>query len=221
MWKRKEEVSTIPDPQSGQSSSAASGVEPDNNPTELVNRSMPIAVMRINSTLYKLVDFKKGKRTTHHDPSNPDLNSSITLNMSSKKELINSNDSINLCFIKPEINIELPPLFPVSATEAIKVSEKDEGNAHSARDQGRNYISNKTIMKNEDNQRCVCCDKEADAVLLPCCHGGICFECGNNLAKRNAICHFCRHVFALTTLFVLEFLASAQDRAARKHERFS
>lgn len=61
--------------------------------------------------------------------------------------------------------------------------------------------SRKTIKKAEikssmeDPQRCViCCAQEADAVILPCCHGGLCFECGKRLGSQNAVCHFCRKV---------------------------
>ena len=40
----------------------------------------------------------------------------------------------------------------------------------------------------------VCVDKEADGVIMPCGHGGICFRCGLILARKvgEKICPICR-----------------------------
>jgi len=44
-----------------------------------------------------------------------------------------------------------------------------------------------------DQGKCVICfDSEADAVCLPCGHGGICFVCAQELVKVKRECHFCR-----------------------------
>jgi hypothetical protein len=47
------------------------------------------------------------------------------------------------------------------------------------------------------NHECmICLAKSADAVILQCGHGGICFECGLTIchSKVNPRCHLCRKV---------------------------
>lgn len=45
-----------------------------------------------------------------------------------------------------------------------------------------------------ESQLCViCCDRVPDAVLLPCGHGGLCFQCGRKLCKQGC-CYLCRQV---------------------------
>jgi hypothetical protein len=39
---------------------------------------------------------------------------------------------------------------------------------------------------------CLRDDVSADAVLLPCGHGGICLDCATNLWKRRSLCPLCR-----------------------------
>lgn len=38
----------------------------------------------------------------------------------------------------------------------------------------------------------VCLDAEANAVLMDCGHGAICFDCGLTLLKTTCECHLCR-----------------------------
>jgi len=48
-------------------------------------------------------------------------------------------------------------------------------------------------IESGDHGKCVICfDSEADAVYLPCGHGGICFVCAQELVKVKKECHFCR-----------------------------
>ncbi len=48
----------------------------------------------------------------------------------------------------------------------------------------------------------ICCSRLADAVLLPCNHGGVCFDCGSRMAQQKATCHFCRQVPSLYAITV-------------------
>ena len=49
--------------------------------------------------------------------------------------------------------------------------------------------------KQDKSQICIICyDKISNSVLLPCCHGGLCYECAIQLSKQKAVCHFCRKV---------------------------
>jgi len=49
-----------------------------------------------------------------------------------------------------------------------------------------------TNGKIEDQLCVICYVKRTDAVLIPCCHGGICYECAKRIAEQKAVCHFCR-----------------------------
>ncbi len=52
-------------------------------------------------------------------------------------------------------------------------------------------------------QSCViCCDKPADAVLLPCGHGGLCFDCGKKLGRQCGDCYLCRKVLIFVILLI-------------------
>lgn len=41
----------------------------------------------------------------------------------------------------------------------------------------------------------VCFNAKSDSVVLPCCHGGICFSCAERISKQGAKCAYCRQVF--------------------------
>eukprot|EP01015_Nassula_variabilis_P027453 TRINITY_DN5629_c0_g1_i1.p1 TRINITY_DN5629_c0_g1~~TRINITY_DN5629_c0_g1_i1.p1 ORF type:complete len:113 (-),score=33.88 TRINITY_DN5629_c0_g1_i1:10-348(-) len=42
----------------------------------------------------------------------------------------------------------------------------------------------------------VCYDSEPNAVLLNCGHGGICFECAQEVCMKRNECHLCRNPIA-------------------------
>ena len=43
-----------------------------------------------------------------------------------------------------------------------------------------------------DKKCSICCEHEANAVLMDCGHGGICINCANALLRHGAACHMCR-----------------------------
>ena len=48
---------------------------------------------------------------------------------------------------------------------------------------------------------CICFSNLANAVLMNCGHGGICYECGKSILQSNScLCHLCREPL----LFVLQ-----------------
>ncbi|CAD8103696.1 unnamed protein product [Paramecium sonneborni] len=44
------------------------------------------------------------------------------------------------------------------------------------------------------NQCIICCEKQANAVLMKCGHGGICFECAYANAQKSKECFLCRQI---------------------------
>lgn len=49
--------------------------------------------------------------------------------------------------------------------------------------------------KAEEEEICHICFAEIpDSVLMPCCHGGICYKCAIDLWKTSDECHLCRGV---------------------------
>ncbi len=87
----------------------------------------------------------------------------------------------------------------IPATERVKEEaksgEEDEKGVRSARE----VISKRDIQldvsgKVEDQACVICCARKTNAVLMPCCHGGLCYDCAIKISKRKAICHFCRKV---------------------------
>ncbi|OMJ67913.1 hypothetical protein SteCoe_34808 [Stentor coeruleus] len=47
----------------------------------------------------------------------------------------------------------------------------------------------------ENGKTCsICCEKEADAIIMNCGHGGICFDCSCEIVKKTKKCHICRTV---------------------------
>jgi len=48
-------------------------------------------------------------------------------------------------------------------------------------------------VENNENGKCVICfDGNQDAVYLPCGHGGVCYECAQEMIKTKGDCHLCR-----------------------------
>lgn len=45
----------------------------------------------------------------------------------------------------------------------------------------------------------VCFNKEADAIVMPCGHGGICSDCGTDVLMKAGTCCFCRKVCEVDT----------------------
>ena len=38
----------------------------------------------------------------------------------------------------------------------------------------------------------MCCEKECNAVIMECGHGGICYDCSLQMWKSQGVCHMCR-----------------------------
>ena len=83
-----------------------------------------------------------------------------------------------------------------AATEREKEAEgkQNDAGARSARSDVINKaeIRTDTNGKIEDQVCVICCVRKTNAVFMPCCHGGLCFECAIKISKQKAICHFCR-----------------------------
>ncbi len=56
----------------------------------------------------------------------------------------------------------------------------------------------------EDKEKsgcCICYENMANAVIMTCGHGGICYECGKSILESNvSLCHLCREPL----MFILE-----------------
>jgi hypothetical protein len=85
----------------------------------------------------------------------------------------------------------------VAHTEPTRPQEQQKG-IHSDREGERKMkradIKIEARAQTGDTSCLVCCSEVADAVLLPCCHGGVCFSCAKKLGKPAPHCPFCRRV---------------------------
>ena len=53
----------------------------------------------------------------------------------------------------------------------------------------------------DKNSCCICFDNLANAVIMNCGHGGICYDCGKSILESNLrVCHLCREPL----LFILQ-----------------
>lgn len=92
----------------------------------------------------------------------------------------------------PELRIKEVETRPHFATECISDIKRNEKPMCSVNDWDKDCA----IPWQNSEQTCViCCEKAADVVLLPCNHGGLCYECANTIADKNPVCHFCRKKF--------------------------
>ena len=69
-------------------------------------------------------------------------------------------------------------------------------------DRDENIINRKDIKFESksniaENVCIMCCSNGPDAVLMPCSHGGICYECCLKISKVNPICPYCRKVLII------------------------
>jgi len=63
----------------------------------------------------------------------------------------------------------------------------------------------KENMSTDVNTCILCYEKEPNAVLMPCGHGGMCYDCCIKMWKNGEVCHLCRET-------ITEVLQVAQDR---------
>ena len=47
----------------------------------------------------------------------------------------------------------------------------------------------------------ICFENESSCVFLPCGHGGICWQCANDVWKKAEECHICKSVFKFYFIF--------------------
>ncbi len=83
-------------------------------------------------------------------------------------------------------------------------------------DRGNSSRNNKGQMS--ARQACtICLDSEANAVLMDCGHGAICFQCGIKLLGTTCECHLCRQpvvqVLKIDTSFVHDDLLKVLEAA--------
>ena len=76
--------------------------------------------------------------------------------------------------------------------KTVMEEEEDDSTTHRRHQSSaiQNVVSPRASI---DNKECyVCCDKTADAVIMECGHGGICYECSLEMWKVTGQCHMCR-----------------------------
>ena len=77
-----------------------------------------------------------------------------------------------------------------------EMRNKNNSEADAQKDSNEDNVSENDEKSNEEAQEdinCViCCDKKANAVIMNCGHGGICYSCGVELWKKEEKCYLCR-----------------------------
>lgn len=69
------------------------------------------------------------------------------------------------------------------------VSQDHQGNNVSFMNQSMNQSLNQSVAS------ClICYEKQPDAVLMECGHGGLCYDCAIDIWKKNGECYLCRKV---------------------------
>ena len=166
----------------------------------------------MTNTLFKILD----KRMMAPDPRfyNRCLGKITRGNIKIKKNKPERSSVVDL-----SVSLELVNNFDLKCTAQRSVTEHKQENDNNSYTEikatskggifesralpSSKYVTQKSPsnMKNKfDNkgkeQICVICyDHNSDSVLLPCCHGGLCFDCAIQVSKQKAVCHFCRKVF--------------------------
>ncbi|CAD8082393.1 unnamed protein product [Paramecium sonneborni] len=69
-------------------------------------------------------------------------------------------------------------------------------------------VNNIILQKNKNfphdsNSKCIiCCEKSSNAILMNCCHGGICYQCAVQLAQKQKECFLCRQI--ISTIYEID-----------------
>lgn len=113
----------------------------------------------------------------------------------------NNNNSTVLDVIKLEnCNLFNKPKHGISRTERespLQLNENDKTESKSAREASSKIKKsdiNLELLKNA-SLCTICFSRSSDAILLPCCHGGICYQCGITLSRQDAHCYYCHKSF--------------------------
>ena len=69
--------------------------------------------------------------------------------------------------------------------------DDNEGFERMAKSVANEKIDSWEFEESECGACSICFNNEANAVIVPCGHGGICYHCSSEL-KRNRKCHICR-----------------------------
>lgn len=96
-------------------------------------------------------------------------------------------------------------------------TEREQNEIFSSRDSAK-YIKKTARGKDFPMEGCtICLDAPANAVLMDCGHGAICFECGIALLKTTCECHLCRRpviqVLKIDTKFVNDDMLKVLEAA--------
>jgi len=191
------------------------------NTTELFFRAMPGLILRVTNTLFKVVEKDKScieggnkeisEEEIETEKQGPFFSDSIneSQNEACMKCKIPDNEKVGQCSEKQSNkNGKSVPSTKVIALRTEDTVENKENNfkpMKSDRDLKENIEKltkeNKEIDEIKgplNKQFCtICCDKIADAVLIPCGHGGLCFNCAKRIGGQNADCYLCRKVYFL------------------------
>ena len=66
----------------------------------------------------------------------------------------------------------------------------------------RGSVNIDTGRSGEGAKCSICMENDANAVVMECGHGGICFECALVILDSTAVCHFCREVLLLLDIYI-------------------
>lgn len=136
--------------------------------------------MRITQTVFKIIDLQKGPSKSKERTEQK---------CDAKNQILNTTSDKIKSF--PNISEEED-----KEDNFNRICQTELPNNSSKMKIKKSTIKTICLKGNAEYQICIlCCQNNADGVILPCCHGGICFDCGKIIAQQNAVCHFCRKVF--------------------------
>ena len=155
----------------------------------------PSLLIRVTNTLFKAVTKTfDGMITTKIA-----ISSSASKNDPSTNSAMNNSNNESICaeLIRGNTKKSFNEA-PTPATFRYNREIQQKPINESKTDRTNFSVINKSEIRIETNgrieeQQCViCCEAKTNAVLMPCCHGGICYKCAVKIFKQKPVCHFCR-----------------------------
>ena len=97
-----------------------------------------------------------------------------------------------------QIILTFPRKHPAPLSDRVRIPHFPVREGRKSARESYKKIKKCDIRYGEENiadGKCViCCDGVPDAVVLPCCHGGICYDCAVKISKQGSACAYCRKV---------------------------
>jgi len=99
----------------------------------------------------------------------------------------------------------------VSKSEEEEKSKDDESDIQEDEAQHEEE-EDKSQAKDQDDENCfICCERKPNSVIMECGHGGVCYQCGLEMWKKEEKCYLCRQ--KITRLLKLEDIEEDNDLA--------